>query len=296
MSLMRRSMAHRARRLLHAALVFSFTLPLAASGLEQAKFHNAATNVGDEGEQTIEMTLDMNREFSQAGTVISTEKLHVRRHQLRHMKVLKVNDGVASRVIVTFVSAYQYAGKAGKEAQEQRLPVDGRTYDVSRVGEELRVLTEAGDEPEAMERDIVVTSMAALGRPNPLGQLLDGKTLRKGDSIKVPAALVNEFFAGNSSGAATMDLRLVELKAGSSSRRAVFEATMDTGALETGELDMKMVGHWEVEVATCQTLLASFQGPVHSSEQHGPVGAQYQITTHGDLDVRVTRVPTLLSR
>jgi len=263
--------------------------PCGAADQDGASFRYLPPRVGDVGVQEVDVTLDLVRQFTQHGARISDEKLHVLRRQQRRIHVLEASGKVATRVQVEFESAYQQTGLAEKPAERRPLPIHEKAYQVHRQGDQLHVTRVDGAPVPPAERELVENSMSAVGRPHPLGLLLDGRSLRRGETLEAPAELVREFLGGQASADATMRLTLTKLKGNATRPIAVFSTELVSGSGGDGDVGMKVAGEWEVDAASCQTISATFQGPIRSQELHGPIGAQYQVTTQGNLWVKVAR-------
>ena len=253
----------------------------------QCTFSYYGARVGDIGSQSVDVTLDATRTIQQAGNDISTSALRIERRQHRDIRIVHVEGKVATHAQVAFPLARQVIQSESQPDIMQEQAIQGKRYDVARTGEVLEVRSVTNEPVTDDERILVESAMSSLGRPHPIGVLLDQRTLTVGESVSVPADQIANFLGMQTAADSQLHLRLTDIKGTPDRPVALFSAVMASRSPDGTTIQVK--GTWAINPASCQTISADFRGPVQSTEQHGPVGAQFLIRTNGQLQLQMQR-------
>lgn len=257
----------------------------AAFGGEIHRFTYRVATVGEQADQQADFDLNLVKTIEQAQQIIDSEARHVRRKQRLRLTVLETNGQQATRVQITFAAAAQSVAQAGQEAVATPLPVQGKTYIVSRLGDDLLIVDNTGHAPPPEEYAIVATATQTLGRPNPLAKFFNGRTIAVGERLELPPDLAKELLGlGASVGDAskfTLVFRGTQQIEGVT--WAEFDTAFEAQSRENSTLSMQMKGRMVLNVATCRAKSLTFSGPVEILETHGPDGGQYQVRTRGTM-------------
>ena len=272
---------------------FGQTVPVAVTG-RSVHFGRRAPQVGDQLEQNLSVTLQLDTMVRQENQVLEQTKTALRRQQRRVVTTTHVNQGMAVAVLVRYaeaakeIAAGTAAGKLG-EAKLAALPVQGKAYRVRRDGETLLITDEAGKVPPLDEYEIVALNMEALGRPNPLADFLADRTLAVGQQIALPNEVAEKLMGlGGEMGKVTrFELTLADLSTINDATCAVFQANIEAASIDSSQMRLAVEGPLAIEVDTCRAVEANFTGPIGMSETRGSLSATYQMTGTGKMTVRI---------
>jgi hypothetical protein len=275
----------------------TYSRPASKDAAQQITFARQAMRVGDEIEQNLGLELRMTMTMRQATEMVGKSQTTVRTNQKRVLTTTEVDHGHITAVRLQYpIATKQESIVEGTEPGEPRLlpqSVQGKTYICKRnSGEngELVVTDEAGNRPPTDEYEIVSQQMQMVGRPNPLAQFLDGRTIAVGEKVELPAAVASQVFnLGDKFGKVsrfTLTLKKVQTEDGV--KCAVFQANVEAFANAATQMRLDVEGPLVVDVATCRAQKISLSGPIGMSETRGSYSTAYQVIGTGKLQMGVT--------
>ncbi len=259
-----------------------------ARAVERCVFNHRVPGPGDEATQELRFGLSLKVDTTQGGQLVNSVQRKVDRRQVRTLSVLKSNATSITQVQVTFNAVEQQTNEAAVETDPTLEPIAGKTYIVERVGEKLLVTDGQGKQPPDDEAALVAAAMEAIGRPNPLGQFLHGRTLAVGGTLKLPNELARDLlgFADTRGEVTRCDVTLTEIRSIGGAKCAVLETVIE-GESKASGMSMLLKGELVVVVDTCRTLKAELSGPVAVREEHGPAGAKFAVQGGGTLSAAI---------
>ncbi|HEX3600935.1 MAG TPA: hypothetical protein VHU84_12375, partial [Lacipirellulaceae bacterium] len=174
-------------------------------------------------------------------------------------------------------------------------PVQGKTYLCRREPGEngkLIVTDEAGNPPPTDELDIVAPQMDMVGRPNPLGEFLGGRTVAVGDKLELPRELANKVFnLGEKFGKVThFTLILKNVCVENGVQCAEFSANVEAASSGASQMLLQVQGPLAVQVDTCRAVRVDVNGPIGMSESRGSYSTAYQVIGTGHLQTSIAAV------
>jgi hypothetical protein len=282
-------MPHPRHRLQYLFAVSIFLLAIhSASAAELVAFTYRAPQIGQQGSHDMQFTLDLKISLHQAGQTVSSEDQQLSRDQDRQVTVLEVADKKAMKVQVTYSKAWEQVSRGKLAGTPQSQPIEGKSYIVTRHGNDLVITDSSGAEVSDEERMLVAASMDAVGRANPLGTFLDGKKIAVGQTIKLPNDMAADLLGVKDAGgeAQKVELTFHDMNTDEEGRRlANFTMLIVLKMAGGGSMDVK--GDLQIEPDTCQIAVANFNGPVSMREQQGPKGHTFEIASEGTMKVAV---------
>lgn len=269
---------------LAAAIFVSHTTAAQAAPPDEFRFTYRPLAVGDEAHETVRYAIDLKTVRSQDGQVIDfNEQTAVRDEQSLVLR-LKPDAGQSAKVRLTYEQSQQTTQpRAGAEQSTDR-PVAGKSYIGARQGEELLITDEQGVEPPEEEREIVARTLENLGRPNPLGVFFNGRSMKIGQRVQLPADYSEKLLKAWDPALAKEPLEVMLM--GTERVDGQLCALLHTPPAASGKrnpVDCKFV----IELATCRPALVELRGPVNSSEQHGAPGEEFDVRRKGKLQIAV---------
>jgi len=270
------------------------TMPVTVASGERVRFGRREPQVGDQLEQNLSMTLQLDTMVRQNAQILEQSKTALRRHQRRLVTTTHVHQGMAVAVLVRYAEAAKEiatgtaAGELG-DAKPTAQPVQGKAYRVCRDGEVLRITDERGTIPPLDEYEIVALNMESLGRPNPLADFLAGQTLTVGQRIALPNEVAEKIMGfGDEMGKVTrFELTLQDLSTINDAMCAMFQASIDASSNDSSQMRLVVEGPLAIEVDTCRAVEADFSGPIGMAETQGSLSATYQMSGTGKMLVRI---------
>jgi len=279
------------RRTLSGSLfAFFILLAIAAPALaaDVVSFTYRAPQVGQQASHDMQFSLDLNVSLHQAGQTISSDDQQLSRNQDRQVTVMQVEDRKAMKVQVFYATAREKVCRGKMTGTPQAEPIEGKSYVVERRGADLVVTDPTGNSVSEDEQKLVASSMDAVGRPSPLGTLLDGKKIAIGEKLKLPKDMASDLLGVKDSGneAQKVELTLDSTSTDEDGRHlAKFNMLVVLKDTEGPAMDVK--GTIQIEPDTCQIAEASFEGPVSMHQQEGPKGHTFDIDSRGTMKVAV---------
>ena len=192
------------------------------------------------------------------------------------------------KVQVFYATAREKVCRGKMTGTPQAEPIEGKSYVVKHRGTDLVVTDPTGKTVSEDEQKLVASSMDAVGRPSPLGTLLDGKKIAIGEKLKLPKDMASDLLGVKDSGneAQKVELTLDSTSTDEDGRHlAKFNMLVVLKDAEGPAMDVK--GTIQIEPDTCQIAEASFEGPVSMHQQEGPKGHTFDIDSRGTMKVAV---------
>jgi len=249
------------------------------------RFRQRPAQVGDQVGQKLAIHMDLSTTIVQSGQVAHQDTVSVQRQQDRLIEVLEVTEGRVRRARVSFPHSRSLSPQNQDPTQSEVQSVEGKSYFVERKGEQLLVTDLQGAIPLQKEFEIVVNSVATLGRPNPLAKFLLGQTFQIGERVEVPHQLAEQIMGfGNSLGQVQkFDLELKELLTIDGQSCARFETTLKIRGHQVNPIEVDIAGLVTIQTDTCRTIESKLSGPLHMTANE----ASYQISAEGELKMAI---------
>jgi hypothetical protein len=257
------------------------------------RFSQQPAQVGDRVAQQVDFELNLSTSIIQSGQVANQENTLLQRRQQRLVEVTEVAEGKVRRARVTFSLARHNAPENNnseqrpeQEPQHQDMqPVEGKTYLLTRQGEQLLVTDAQGAIPPRDEFEIVFSSMQSLGLPNPLAQFLLDRTIHVGQSLELSKEIAAQMlgFGDELGEVKRFELELKELSTYEGAPCAVFAATIEiagNGEAAGDSMQINVTGPVVILTETCRTVVTDLTGPLSfDAHQHTSLGSyQYRAT------------------
>ncbi len=258
-----------------------------ALAADTVEFRYQPPKVGQHGMHEMQFQLELTIAMRQAGKTISSEAQQLGRDQQREMTILQVTDNHASKVEVLYHKAQETVGRGQQSVTPQTQSIEGKSYLVERQGDEITVTDSLGQPVPEDERTLVAASMQAIGRPSPLGLLLNGKKMAVGQTLRLPNEMASDVLGMKDTGGEPqkVELLLREVRQESGHRLANFDLSIVLKLAGGGTMEIK--GDLQIEPETCQVAAANFSGPVSMREEHGPQGHTFEVRSEGTMKVAV---------
>jgi hypothetical protein len=255
------------------------------------QFAYRASRPGDQALHLLESSFDLETSIHQRGQTASRRTESIRRQQRYHVVLLQPAGGESARAKLVYLAAREDRRESDSAAVESSsLPVEGHTYLVCRVGEQLAVYDVRGQMAPAEETRWVERTLRSLGTRNPLGAFLDGRRIPVGQRLALPAELARDIWNfGDELGAADqceLVLREVVERPGGTCGR--FDIAVRAAQ---GHSRLDLEGQLLVQASTCRTLESSLSGSFASSSRRGPAGWEFALDRSGTLEMRARAEP-----
>jgi hypothetical protein len=147
-------------------------------------------------------------------------------------ELLAVKDGAATKIRVTYAKSFKDKTKNGKVSAGPE-PIDGKTYVVEKVGDEVLVTDGKGGTVPAAEETLVAKDYKSLGKPDPFLVGMPKRPLKKGERVPELELALQTYFV----------TRAVEdAKEGSDNELTVsdVEVTYEGDKGKLGQFDVKL--------------------------------------------------------
>lgn len=261
------------------------TLPAA----ETCHFRYRPPQVGDRGSQTVHLEINLVVTIEQGGQVVQSSDRGVRKHQQRTLKVASVEGGRVSKAQIRFDVANESSARNGQVGPSRNQPVHGKSYLVSRrENQPLRITDMHGGDPPPEEKEIVARAAEAIGRANPLAELLNGRTITVGQRVEVPRDIANELlgFREAIGDVQQFVLTLQKARTRHGTPCAAFDAHIVARPPDNPTKPLVVKGQMLIEQTTCRVAQLAVTCPVQFRENRGPEGGRF--TVHGKGALQVT--------
>jgi hypothetical protein len=278
------------RALTGLSCTVSLLTALGADAAEMVRFQRGSARVGDVVRQALECELQAEVVISQAGQTIDSSRQGLQRRQDRLLEILQLDGPRTSRGRIRYPVAAKTATLEGHDPQSIDEPIAGKTYLVSRGGDnELRITDPAGQPPPPEELALLEAGLQGFGLPNPLADFLDGRQLRVGQTVELPAEVAAELLgiAPSVGEVQRFSMRLTGTRQVDEVRCAIFQTLLRTAQQEDMNVTLLMRGQLTIQVSTCRTVEMTMEGPVAISEARGPAQGRFLVSTQGTLHVAV---------
>jgi len=265
-----------------------------AMGDPTVRFAQLPTQVGDRVGQEIRVELNLDTAITQSGQLAHRSRHRIHRRQDRGIEVLEVAAGQAHRACVTYLTSRQVRQESQahpEQAEEQTIsqPVEGKSYFVTRQGQQLLVTDREGSIPPLDQYQIVLANMQTLGQPNPLARFLLGHTFTRGERIVLPQSLAEQLLGLSEpfGKVRRFELKLVGSDQVDGQPCALFTASIAAEALERGEIGLNITGRLVIQMATCRTIAAELTGPVEMVSEENTEHGSFQYRATGDMRLSI---------
>jgi hypothetical protein len=258
----------------------------------RVRFEQQATQVGDRVVQRIGAELTVAMKIVQSGQVAHESTTHMRRQQQRTIDVLEVAEGRVAKARVSFQASRRQSPENADPNDYSAQLIEGKTYLMHRTAERLNVTDAAGLIPPLEEYKLVMESLESVGKPNPLAELLAGRTLAVGEHLHVPREMARTVLGlGDQLGTVRrFELSLARLDdakprkpAEAAPQTAVFKAHIEVAPNDVSPLSVTLGGELAIEPASCRLLSIDLAGPVTMSSIERTAGGIFQYTAGGEL-------------
>ena len=263
-----------------------------APAVQSATFTRMPSTEGQRIEQSTRSKSNLQTTYQQSGQVISSDSKNETTRQRRLVTVLETQaQSGAIAVQVTYQSATKKT-RAGFLARPKPQPVAGKSYIVERVGDELAVTYPDGSPPPPAELGIVKVTMQSVGKPNPLANFLDGRTVRLNEVLTLPKEVGDELLgAWLGKDALPVTIKMVKVQnlttATGSEPAATFEIQMSCRNAD-GEPTVSSSGQIIVGILNCRTLNLKMAANVDLTEQRGPDSASFTVVNVGNVEMEMS--------
>jgi hypothetical protein len=256
---------------------------------ESVTFNRRAPAKGDVARQSVFTNTKMHVSVHLAQQLVHENTTVVQRAQERTIHLTHVEPDVRMAGEVTYHEAGQSEASGSEEAASIHLPVRDKTYRVERQGDELEILDQDGLVPPLDEYEIVWQSMESFGKPNPLSDFLDGRTVALGETLELPteAAVHLLAFGDDVVAVERFSLALQEVQPAGGSRRALFQVFVSSRTHGRSQMGMQVEGTLAVDAETCRVVALNLAGPIGMTEAqtHGP--DTYLVSGRGKVQIKM---------
>jgi hypothetical protein len=256
---------------------------------EPFRFTYRPLEVGDEAQEATHFVLDLKTVRLHDGQVIDIADQVIERDEDSHVVRLPPGPGQSAKAKVTYQASRQTArGRRGVAAAESDRPVAGKTYLVARQGEDLLIVDEQGAAPPDDEQAIVSRAMDGLGRTSPLGTFLNGRTVKVGETLRLPAEFTQKMLAGWDESIAALPLDVIFMGTQHvDGQRCALLHTPPAAAAKPGAERAPVEGKLLIEFDTCRLAVMELRGSVSAIERQGQPGEEFDVRRKGKLQVAV---------
>ena len=231
------------------------TIPIPAAAAAEPESYTirlAPLAVGDRLAEIETLAMSMTVSTSSGSALVQASKL-----QEKHVEILEITSRRVSKALVHYRTVRDHMFVAGKRNEEIQ-PHSGQTYVVERSGDQVTVTRADGSAATAAEVEAVTKTERSLGRPDPLGAMLDGRRVVEGETIEVPAEIAAEMFSDAGKrrvGAMSMTFRGLEDDV------AIFAVSLTMSEdSSNGTMEMALSGTARVEADSGRTLGLTVNG------------------------------------
>ncbi len=256
-----------------------------SSSAQVVRFSQQPTEVGSRVLQQVSVDLELNSTIIQSGQIANQSTTSIRRRQERLIEALEVAQGGVRRAKVSFPLSRIKSPVDSDPKTEVTQTVEGKSYLVTRNGQQLLITDTDGVLPPREQYEIVLSSIQTLGLPNPLAHFLTSRTIRLGDRLQLPKEVANRLmgFGDQLGQVQRFELELKELRQIDGQNCALFDTNFNIVEGSDAPTTIDVQGQVIIETATCRTIAASFSGPLKMKA----FDANNQYTAEGSLQVAI---------
>ncbi|MBN1851292.1 MAG: hypothetical protein JW829_01160 [Pirellulales bacterium] len=264
-------------------------------------FTRQPARVGEQMAQDMQFRLAMETTVHRDGQPIASESTELIRTQRRLITARQIEKGLTICAEVEFKKADQTLREGDQVAKTLPQPVAGKTYLVSRQGNTLTITDLMGRIPPMEEYEVVMQSMEAIGRPNPLAEFLAGRNVAIGQTLSLPKEIAGSLLGdvGQEGEVTRFEITLQKILTTSTSRpdmapshpglaqnaNAVFKIQIEARSPGQVQMGMLIEGTLLVEIKTCRTVQANLAGPVGMTQTSGPASARSFMSGRGRIEI-----------
>jgi hypothetical protein len=250
----------------------SLLLLSAASAAEPDahRFTYRAEAVGQRSFVTSLFDLKLKISVSEGKKTIRTVSQNHRRRQSKLISVLTAGEKGPTKIAVHYKRAEEERSEDGGEGVIVKDPTAGKVYVIEHAvgesGERNVVTDEAGQGVSREQERIVLADNHNLGRPYPLAKLLNGRTLKVGETIDLDGAKAAELF-GLTERIGKFEkftMKLTGTRQVEGIRCAVFDAKTRIGS-KAIHSKVDLTGEYLIGIETCRLVSFDLSGPVKIS-------------------------------
>jgi hypothetical protein len=256
---------------------------------QRIHFQQQPAQLGDRVVQRVGVDLELTTKIVQSGQVAHEGANRLRRQQQRTIDVLEATDGRAVKSRVAFEFSRRQAPDAPNPDELVVQPIEGKTYLAERRGDQLLVTDPAGAIPPRDEYLLAMESLDSVGKPNPLAEMLAGRSVTVGEHRHVPREMARSLLnMDNDVGTIKrFELTLVRQAADKASGAplAVFQAHIEVTPDEHSPLAVQLAGEMAVDPASCRLVALDLAGPVGISTIERSAAGIYQFSASGQLQL-----------
>lgn len=239
---------------------------------------------GDRVDQQVDVSLRMDSTTRRANQPIEKSTSTIQRKQQRMLVVERVVDGRTVAAQVRFGKCERTA-----DGETEEPPIVGKTYRCERKEDDTLGITRAdGTLALPDEFALVAESMHALGRPNPLADYLDGKSVRTGQKLEVPKELGDSLLSGDGALGSVSKFELTLKGVDPTTRVANFAIEILSEGAETTQMKLMVHGTLDIEIDTCRTRKLQFGGPLGMATTTGSYSASQTTFVSGTLKMEMS--------
>ena len=255
---------------------------------EQCVFHHRPFASGELSNQTVRCDLNLEMAIRQGDKTIDSSSQEVRREQQRQIKIVEIGPKAPTKAIVTYKTSAVSVKQADAAPMKSSQPVSGKSYQVTRTGNELSITTLDGKAPPANELSLLKANLDAFGLPNPIATFFDGRTMHVGESVDLPIDLAKELlgFQDGVGNISSLKMKLTKLLNTKQGKLAVFDTKLVAKQNKDG-VSITLQGQLAIEIDSCRTAVVNLSGPVSVDEVRGPKNGQFEVKSQGELKVAV---------
>ncbi len=275
-----------------AAIIASLITCKTSAENQTVQFTQRPTNIGDLLIQDVRVELNFATIITQSDQVAHQSTNSMVRRQERGIEVLEVAIGRVRRAKVAYRTSQQKMQTGSAEAKMSSQPVEGKSYLVTRNGEQLVITDLDGNIPPQDQYTIVSENMQTLGKPNPLAKYLLGRKFTVGQRIALPQQLAEQLLGlGDPFGKVqSFELELLGTETIDRQPCALFGVNVEAIAHDPGKMNLKIEGRMAIQLATCRTVTAELSGPIGMAAEEKTAQGSYQYSAEGrmKLDIHST--------
>ncbi len=260
---------------------------------QQVTFQFTPAVAGMQIQQVVKTTSNLKTKYEQSHQLISLESQHTQTHQQRHITVVSAANEHAATVHVHYERATT-KNRSHLFRREKPQCVNKKSYEVSRIGDELQVRYLDGRTPPQDEIDLVSINMQSIGRTNPVATFLRGRTVTVGEQLLLPSELAAELLNTKVIRRAqrvTMTLKQVDKTVNPPS--AIFDLHIGNDVVpqepqQTASPELAPIisrGTVVIDPQTCRTQSIHMQAELNVHEERGPQGFTFDVSNEGELKV-----------
>lgn len=252
-------------------------------------FQRRSPQVGDQVDQTLLVETQMKNIVRQGQQIVEEATSGLKQRERRLVTTAEVEQGLLMGATVRYVNSARELSAPDQENRTEDEPVAGHTYRCRREGEKLLVTDSEGNMPPLAEYEIVAHSMESLGKANPLGEFLRGKTITVGERLTLPQKMAEQLLGLGDAidQVERFDMTLREVTTLHGQPCAVFSTLVEASDHRRGQMRMQLEGTLTIDRDSCRLVVADLAGPIGIAESILGAGTTYHLTGTGRMSVSI---------